>query len=224
MTSDQYVYNIADYDKPVGDMRKVWIEEGSMKATAEDDGSTGSFGYNLELYQMKDDHKWYIGKHWGLLAHIEVTETPDVEEDERMFSNSEDMIIDSETGGLLSYNVPDYGETFEEANPTKVFTERDLIGAWHWRDLDDIYMIFRDDFTYSYFEKNAGFLSEGTFSITPLVESFEVNVKYNNERSDTNMVIKLVNKNQIMGKENGHRWDAMKVNIEEARSVLKSGT
>lgn len=221
MTSDQYVYNIADYDKPIGDMRKVWIE-GFVKATAAEDGSTGSIGYNLELYQMKGDHKWYIGEHWGVLANLEVTEEPDVEEDERFFSNSEDIIIDQETGGLLSHNVPDYGETFEEANPTKVFTEKDLNGAWHWRDLDDIYMIFRDDFTYSYFEKNAGFLSEGTYSVTQLDDNFEVDVDYNNELTDSNMVIKLINKNQLMGKENGYRWDALRVSIEEAEGTLKS--
>ncbi|WP_142830231.1 hypothetical protein [Planococcus soli] len=89
ITSDKIVNNPADYDKPAGNKRIVWVD-GNVKATA-DDGTTGNLGYNLELYQMEGDDSWYIGRHWGILVNLEVTEKPIVEEDEKYFSDSEEI-------------------------------------------------------------------------------------------------------------------------------------
>ncbi|WNF37199.1 hypothetical protein RJD24_01705 [Bacillaceae bacterium IKA-2] len=216
VTSDNYVFNIADYEKPVGDMRKVWIE-GYVKATSADDGSTGNVGYNLELYQMKDDSKWYIGKHWGVLSHLEVTEEPVVFEDKRFLSDSAELIIDEETGRLSTYNVPEYGESFEEANPT---TEKDLIGAWHWSGLDDYYMILRKDYTFSYFEAYEEYFSEGTYTVNQSGDYYEVDVNYTTGQNDSLMTIKLINKNHLEGNMDGDYWDAERVNSSFGEDVL----
>lgn len=89
VTSDEIVNNPADYDKPAGNKRIVWVA-GNVKGTA-DDGTTGNVGYTLELYQMEGDDTWYIGEHWGILSNLKVTEKPIVEEDEKYFSNSEEI-------------------------------------------------------------------------------------------------------------------------------------
>ncbi|WP_404335614.1 hypothetical protein [Planococcus rifietoensis] len=70
ITSDKIVNNPADYDKPAGNKRIVWVD-GNVKATADD--------------------SWYIGRHWGILVNLEVTEKPIVEEDEKYFSDSEEI-------------------------------------------------------------------------------------------------------------------------------------
>ena len=80
-------------------MRIVWIT-GNVKATSDDD-ITGNVGYELELYQMNGDNKWYIGKHWGVLIDLEVTEKPVVEEDERYLSDSEELPIPEESSRLV---------------------------------------------------------------------------------------------------------------------------
>lgn len=215
VTSDKNVHNISDYEKPVGDMRIVWIS-GNVKATSDND-NTGNVGYELELYQIKYDNKWYIGNHWGVLIDLEVTEKPVVNEDERYLSDNEEMIIDEETGGLSSYNVPDYGESFEEANPT---TEKDLIGAWHWSESDDYYMILRKDSTYSYIEPSMEFVSEGTYTVNQSGDYYEVKVNYTTGQNDSVMTIKLINKNHLEGNENGYSWKAERVHSAEAEDIL----
>lgn len=221
LTSDTNVFNISDYDKPVGDMRIVWIE-GNVNATA-NDGTSGNVGYSLELYQMSEqDPNWYVGNHWGVLIDLAVTKTPNYQEDERYFSDSDQLIIDEENGGLSSVNVPEYGESFEEANPDKVTTAKDLIGAWHWNEYDDFYMILRNDYTYSYIEKNAGFYSEGTYTVDEVENGYKVTVHYTTGENDSVMTIKLINKNQLVGNEEGYSWQAKKVNLDEVEGILKS--
>jgi len=216
ITSDQYVHNIADYDKPVGDMRKVWIE-GYVRGTAADDGTTGEVGYNLELYQMKGDSKWYIGTHWGVLAHLEVTDVPVVDEDERYLSHSDEIIFDEVNGGLSSSNVPEYGETYEQANPT---TEADLIGGWHWIDTAEIYMILRKDQTFSYIEEYGDFVSEGTYTVNRTGDSYNVNLNYSTGQKNSVMTIQFITKNHFEGNEKGYRWEAKRVNSEEVEEIL----
>ena len=220
VTSDSNIFNISDYDKPVGDMRIVWVE-GYVKATAKDDGSTGSIGYNLELYQMAEqDPNWYVGNHWGVLRDLEVTKTPDYVEDDRYFSDSDELIFDEENGGLASVNIPEYGESFEEANPDKVTTADDLIGAWHWREYDDIYMILRNDGSYSYIEKNAEFFAEGTYKVNQMDDHYEVSVKHSTGEQDSVMTIKLRDKNHLKATEDGYAWDAKRVDLAEIEGIL----
>lgn len=92
VTSDELVDNIADYDKPVGEMRKLWVT-GMVRATATDEegGATGDFGYDLQLYQMTGDPTWYIGEHYGVLIGLIVTEKPDVDETGLELSDSEEL-------------------------------------------------------------------------------------------------------------------------------------
>ncbi|MFZ3578293.1 hypothetical protein [Virgibacillus sp. DJP39] len=212
VTSDQYINNISDYDKPVGDKRIVWIE-GYVKATAADDGSTGSVGYNLELYQMKGDNKWYIGKHWGVLDDIEVIEKPVVNEAGLELSDSEEL--PGGKGSSLS--------AIESSSPEQsALTENYLKGAWHWNDLDDFYMILRDDYTYSYIEQNAGFVSEGTYAADKIDDRFEVTVNYTTGENDSVMTIKLIDQNHLEGIEGGINWKAKRMNLEEAEGILNS--
>ncbi|WP_112182027.1 MULTISPECIES: hypothetical protein [Paraliobacillus] len=116
ITSDEIVDNIADYDKPVGEMRKLWVS-GNVKATATDEegGATGDFGYELQLYQMKDDPTWYIGEHYGVLIGLIVTEKPEVDETGMELSDSEE---------LPTSNVPmDSDETVEYDQETEDYYE-----------------------------------------------------------------------------------------------------
>ncbi|MBO0588981.1 hypothetical protein [Sporosarcina sp. E16_8] len=222
MTSDQNVFNIADYDKPVGDMRKVWIE-GNINATVEDDGTNGNIGYDLELYQMRGDTTWYVGKHWGVLIDLNVTAKPKVEENLKYHSNSDEMIIDEETGGLSSVEVPEYGTVDNVFKSDKsAFAESDLMGAWHWSELDDFYMILRNDYTYSYIEKGVGFVSEGAYTVDQFDDHFQVKVHYTTGEYDSVMMIKLIDKNHLKGNEDGFSWEASRVNLSEAEDTLNS--
>ncbi|MBM7604851.1 Na+-transporting methylmalonyl-CoA/oxaloacetate decarboxylase gamma subunit [Metabacillus crassostreae] len=212
VTSDQIVNNIADYDKPVGDKRIVWVS-GNVKATSED-GITGNVGYELELYQMKDDDKWYIGKHMGVLIDLEVTEKPLVEEDEKYFSNSEELPIPEEA------SQPEEEKSINAGNEEFEFVETDLLGAWHWDDGEDFYMILRDDFTYSYIEEKAGFVSEGTYTIEKVNNQFKVTVQYITGENKSIMLIDLIDKNHLEGNEDGYSWKASRMNPEEAEGIL----
>lgn len=118
ITSDEIVDNIADYDKPVGEMRKLWVS-GIVRATATDEegGATGDFGYELQLYQMKDDPKWYIGEHYGVLIGLIVTEKPEVDETGMDLSDSEELPtsnapIDSDESVENEQETEDYYEGF----------------------------------------------------------------------------------------------------------------
>ncbi|CAM5194483.1 hypothetical protein UACE39S_03790 [Ureibacillus acetophenoni] len=220
-TSDNNVFNSSDYDKPTGDMRIVWIE-GNVRATAADDGTTGDVGFIVELYQMaQQDSNWYVGKHWGALISLPVTKQPNYVEDERYFSNSSELIFD-ENGGLSSVNIPEYGQTFEEANPDKVTSEKDLIGAWYWREYDDFYMILRSDGSYSYIEKNAGFYADGIYRVKKMDDYYEVTVIYETGEKDSIMTIKLHDKNQFTATENYYSWNAKRVELAEVEGILKS--
>lgn len=212
VTSDQIVNNIADYDKPVGDKRIVWVS-GNVKATSEDD-ITGNVGYELELYQMKDDDKWYIGKHMGVLIDLEVTEKPLVEEDEKYFSNSEELPIPEES------SQPEEEKSINAGNEELEFVETDLLGAWHWDDGEDFYMILRDDFTYSYIEEKAGFVSEGTYTIEKVNNQFKVTVQYITGENKSIMFIDLIDKNHLEGNEDGYSWKASRLNPAEAEDIL----
>ena len=221
ITSDTNVFNVADYDKPMGDMRKVWIE-GNVKATAADDGTTGNVGFTLELYQMREqDPNWYVGNHWGVLIALPVTKQPNYVEDERYFSNSGELIIDEENGGLFSVNVPEYGQSFEEANPDRVTSAEDLIGAWYWREYDDMYMLLRADGSYSYVEKNAAFFVEGIYSVEAINDEYKVRVQYITGEKDSMMTIKLRDKNRLKATEEGYSWDAKRVDATEVERILK---
>ncbi|MCH1627730.1 hypothetical protein [Fredinandcohnia quinoae] len=210
--SDKNVYNIADYDKPEGDMRKVWIT-GSVRGTS-DDGITGNVGYDLELYQMKGDTKWYIGEHWGVLANLEITDEPVVKERER---NDEELPMGKESEN------PNEEKSVDAAKPKQpTLTENDLKGAWHWNDSDDFYMILRNDHTYSYIEKNAGFVSEGTYTVEKLGDQFKVTVHYTTDEYDSVMTINLIDKNRHEGMEDGNSWRAVRVNLADAEQVLRS--
>lgn len=222
VTSDQYVFNIADYDKPVGDMRKVMID-GNINATVEDDGTNGNIGYVLELYKMRGDNTWYIGKHWGVLIDLDVTAKPEVEENPKYHSDGDELIIDEEAGGLSSVEVPKYGVVDNVFKSDKsAFAENDLIGAWYWSELEDFYMILRNDFTYSYIETGVGFVSEGTYTVERVDEFFEVKVQYTTGEYDSAMMIKLIDKNHLEGSEDGYSWGASRVNLSEAEDVLNS--
>ncbi|WP_226671160.1 hypothetical protein [Metabacillus litoralis] len=213
VTSDQIVNNIADYDKPVGDKRIVWVS-GNVKATSEDD-ITGNVGYELELYQMKDDDKWYIGKHMGVLIDLEVTEKPLVEEDEKYFSNSEELPFPEES------SQPEEEKSINAANEELEFAVTDLLGAWQWNDGEDFYMILRDDFTYSYIEEKAGFVSEGTYTIEKVNNQFKVTVQYTTGENDSVMFIDLIDNNHLEGNEDGYSWKATRMNPAEAEGFLK---
>ncbi|WP_117168615.1 hypothetical protein [Paraliobacillus sediminis] len=116
VTSDQIVDNIADYDKPVGEMRKLWVT-GNVEATATDEegGATGDFGYDLQLYQMTGDSTWYIGEHYGVLIGLIVTDEPEVDETGLELSDSEE---------LPTSNAPiDSDETVEYEQDTEEYYE-----------------------------------------------------------------------------------------------------
>ncbi|MFD1019578.1 hypothetical protein [Thalassobacillus hwangdonensis] len=90
ITSDKVVNNIADYDKPVGDKRVVWVD-GTVEATTSEKGNTANVGFTLELYQMVGDTEWYIDEHWGVLRALVVTEKPEVDESQFDLSDSAEL-------------------------------------------------------------------------------------------------------------------------------------
>jgi hypothetical protein len=206
MTSDQEVYNIADYDKPEGEMRKVWIS-GNVRATSSD-GVTGNVGYELELYQMNHDEKWYIGNHWGVLIDLDEPDKPVVE------NEGEDR------AKHLGSSNP-MGEEKSVESPNTV-SQEDIKGAWHWRESDDFYMILRDNGTYSYIEKNAGFVSEGNYTVDGHGNPFKVSVHYSTGERDSVMMIDLIDNNHIEGSEDGLNWKAERVDLSEAERMLNS--
>lgn len=99
---DITINNSSDYDKPVGNMRVVWVT-GYVK------NKDSSLNADLELYKLEGDNVWYIGKHWGILKSIVTPEPPIVDEsnyelseDVELFQSdinteeSEDSIVESE--------------------------------------------------------------------------------------------------------------------------------
>ncbi|UOE94811.1 hypothetical protein [Alkalihalobacillus sp. LMS39] len=198
--SDYETYNIIDYDKPEGDMRVVWIV-GNVKATSEDE-ITVNFSYDLELYQMDGDSTWYIGTHWGILSHLKITEIP----------NSESIIAPT------SETVSSQGSRVEQTD----LIDNEVFGAWHWNDGDDFYMILRDDYTYSYIEKNVRFVTEGTFSIKEYDDGYEITVHHMPLDYYSVMFIKLLDNDRHQGFEDGFSWDAIRINVEVAEEILNS--
>ncbi|OAT80921.1 hypothetical protein A6P54_13040 [Bacillus sp. MKU004] len=182
--------------------------EGYVKATSEA-GVTGSVGFTLEVYQMKGDDKWYIGEHWGVLANINGTEKPVVENEGKDRSKH-----------LGSSNPMGDGALDKETEEATEIDETDLIGAWKWSDSDEFYMIFRDDGTYSYIEKSAGFISEGTYTIEGSGSKLNVKVTYTTGERDSVMVIDLKDGSHLAGSENGYSWEAVRVNLDETERTL----
>ncbi|MEC5423857.1 hypothetical protein QGM71_10180 [Virgibacillus sp. C22-A2] len=86
ISSDNIIDNIADYDKPVGKMRVVWVT-GYVSGI----GDVGNI--DLELYKLDGDTVWYIDKHWGVLRDIEVPEMPSVDESNYQLSTSDQISI-----------------------------------------------------------------------------------------------------------------------------------
>jgi hypothetical protein len=110
----------------------------------------------------------------------------------------------------------------ESGETSNTPTEDDLNGAWQWSNSDDFYMIFRNDGTYSYIEKSAGFVSEGFYTVEGAGSQFNVNVNYTTGERGSLMTIHLIDGNHFAGSENGHRWEAVRVNLEEAEWLLSS--
>lgn len=59
--SYEQIDNIADYDKPVGEMRVVWV-------TGDVHGAETVSNIDLKLYKLDGDDVWYISEHWGVLG------------------------------------------------------------------------------------------------------------------------------------------------------------
>ncbi|MDP4153926.1 MAG: hypothetical protein Q8865_10905 [Bacillota bacterium] len=210
------VNNPGDYDKPMGEKRIVWIE-GNVNATSKD-GVTGNAGYDLELYQMKGDTKWYIGNHTGVLIDLKVTDKPEVKEE----NISDGQVEDIMPGKPADATPKDAKSPETTAQAPTALSSSDLKGAWHWKDSDDFYMILRDDNTYSYVEKNAGFYDEGTYTISNTDDGFRVTVQYTTGQNDSFMNIKLTDKNHLEGNEKNNSWKAERISPAAAEDVLQS--
>nr|WP_106782698.1 hypothetical protein [Lysinibacillus timonensis] len=102
------------------------------------------------------------------------------------------------------------------------FTEEDLIGAWHWNDGENFYMILRKDGTYSYIEQSAGFHTAGLYSVTVEGDQFEVTVKHITGEYNNQMLIQVMNQDLLKVSEDSYSWSAERMNLAEAENILKS--
>lgn len=99
------------------------------------------------------------------------------------------------------------------------FTENDLKGAWY-DESDDLYIILRDDFSYTYIERGVKFISEGTYSIDSYDNHFKVHVIYSAGQRDSNMTINLINKNHIHVYEDTNvNFTAERIRLSEAEGI-----
>lgn len=220
VVSDNTFHNAGDRDKPIGDMRVVWVE-GNLAFTTENNNEA-SEGFSLEFYQMRGDDYWYIGKHWGFLRHLEVSEKPNVVENPDYFSDSDELLFDEETGELASTPLPEYGE--EEnvfRNEHSDYLETDLLGAWSFGGMEHFYMIFRDDFTYSHFEFSVDVLSEGTYTIERNEDQFDVRMLDAADEQDTLMSVRVNEINRIEFTVDGMNWtEALRVPLDDTEELL----
>lgn len=122
------VDNVADYDKPVGPMRIVWV-------TGLVSGINDTNNIDLELYKLEDDNVWYIDQHLGVLRNIAVPEMPKVDESNYELSTSDTIPTESqeevkETNDDVNVDseVSEYYAKFEEQFLNSLFDHFEDIG------------------------------------------------------------------------------------------------
>lgn len=107
--SDKTIDNLADYSKPVGKMRVVWV-------TGYVSGINDVGNIDLELYKLEGDDVWYIDNHWGVLRAIDVPEMPKVDESSYQLSTSDQLPTGGNSGDEPEWNdqtIEDDQETSE---------------------------------------------------------------------------------------------------------------
>ncbi|MBS4207116.1 membrane lipoprotein lipid attachment site-containing protein [Bacillus sp. FJAT-50079] len=146
---DRMIDNIADYDKPVGKMRVVWV-------TGNVSGINDVGNIDLELYKLDGDNVWYIDEHWGVLRDIEVAEMPIVDESNYQLSTSEELPFNDSNVDEQEFNNQ---ETEDDKDTSEYFAELEQ------RYLDSMYEHFNDIGLIEY-------LNGGNFNVKD-VEVFE---------------------------------------------------
>lgn len=148
ISSDSIIDNIADYDKPVGRMRVVWVT-GYVSGT----GDVGNI--DLELYKLDGDNVWYIDRHWGVLRDIEVPEMPSVDESNYQLSTSDEIFTEDNSldkSKVNSQKIEDDVETskyfaeLEERYLNSLYEQFEQIGLIKYLEDGQIYIKDTDVF------------------------------------------------------------------------------
>jgi hypothetical protein len=151
ISSDHMIENIADYGKPVGKMRVVWVT-GYVSGT-EDVGNI-----DLELYKLEGDNVWYIDQHWGVLRAIEVPEMPTVDESSYQLSTSDKLPTDNNSLDESEMN----NQEIEDDNETSEY-----FGGLEERFLNSMYEHFEDIGLIKYLEGGKFYIKDTEVIQTP---------------------------------------------------------
>ncbi|WFA09515.1 hypothetical protein [Tissierella sp. Yu-01] len=227
ITYNKDLFNQFNPSKPNGDMTTVRVE-GNVNLTIQKYNLNENHWYSLDFYKMRGDNSWYIDKdrHYGVLKKLRVTAVPELFPNEWQKKNDSNKTFEEfiNTYGDQTDKIPEYGEVdnvFRDDLP--IIDQTDLIGAWHRSGADDFYMIFRDNYTYSYFDKRLPVVFyEGTYTVEQIDNYLVVEVVYNTDKNNSIIEIRDLNKNSFRGYDYGYSWESTRMDLKEAESILNS--